>query len=112
MRYINYVDFSDNTKKFCDEADEFIHKYKTRHFEHPEQSELTRLILLGEDCVDELKDEIASRQEVADSINDWSSAIDDVEYHKEQLDDINEALTLLREIREETRIWKMKQKNY
>ena len=112
MRYINYVDFSENTKKFCDDADEFIHKYKTRYFEYPEHEKLLKLILLGDDCVDELKDEIGRKQSIADSKNDWSSAIDDVEHYKEQLKDINKALTLLREIRDETRIWEMKQKSY
>lgn len=104
MRYINYADFSENTKKFCDKADWFIHKYKTRYFEYPEHEELLNLILLGDECIDELKDEIDRKQSIADSKNDWSSAIDDVEHYKEQLDDINKALTLLREIREETRI--------
>ena len=112
MRYINYVSFSQNTKKFCDDADEFIHKYKTRYFEYPEHEELLNLILLGDECIDELKDEIDRKQSIADSKNDWSSAIDDVEYHKEQLDDIKETLNLLLEIREETRIWEMKQKSY
>lgn len=104
MRYINYVDFSENTKKFCDEADEFIHKYKTRYFEYPEHEELLNIILLGDECIDELKDEIDRKQSIADSKNDWSSAIDDVEYYKEQLEDIKETLNLLLEIREETRI--------
>lgn len=104
MRYINYVDFSENTKKFCDEADEFIHKYKTRYFEYPEHKELLNIILLGDECIDELKDEIDRKQSIADSKNDWSSAIDDVEYYKEQLEDIKETLNLLLEIREETRI--------
>lgn len=108
MRYINYVDFSENTKKFCDEADEFIHKYKTRYFEYPEHKELLNIILLGDECIDELKDEIDRKQSIADSKNDWSSAIDDVEYYKEQLEDIKETLNLLLEIREETRIWEMK----